>query len=274
MARIGPYFARIQPRLQARKYIDALASDLAKRNSWTIAEHIGDRTPDRCQRLLNHAVWDTLAVMSEVRRFAVEGLDLAARGKGLRIGALDETGQQKKGTATAGVKRQHLGCAGGVDNGINTVPTRAKTMGLPADLKFRTKGELAIDILSDAYAEGRRTCRSSSLPRTSTCGACPLRSPRTALRWRRSAKTSWASWPASAARTGSFRCTRRWSGRRCRDRRWGRTTGTRICANPCVSPLRCRAILTWPWSKVGQVCWWMSSFLMVALNDSAMPGGA
>jgi SRSO17 transposase len=184
MARIGPYFARIQPRLQARKYIDALASDLAKRNSWTIAEHIGDRTPDRCQRLLNHAVWDTLAVMSEVRRFAVEGLDLAARGKGLRIGALDETGQQKKGTATAGVKRQHLGCAGGVDNGINTVhlsyvrekvghaligarqwipaeqitdPTRAKTMGLPADLEFRTKGELAIDILSDAYAEGTVT---------------------------------------------------------------------------------------------------------------------
>jgi SRSO17 transposase len=30
-------------------------------------------------------------------------------------------------------------------------------MGLPADLEFRTKGELAIDILSDAYAEGTVT---------------------------------------------------------------------------------------------------------------------
>ena len=39
----------------------------------------------------------------------------------MRIGALDETGQEKKGQATAGVKRQHMGCAGGVENGINTV---------------------------------------------------------------------------------------------------------------------------------------------------------
>ena len=36
-------------------------------------------------------------------------------------GALDETGQEKQGTATAGVKRQYLGCAGRVANGINTV---------------------------------------------------------------------------------------------------------------------------------------------------------
>src|SRR5215470_3901428 len=180
MQRIGPHFARIQPRLQARKYIDALTSDLVKRNGWSIAEYIGDRTPDRCQRLLNHAVWDTVAVMGEIRRFTVEGLDRAARGKGLRIGALDETGQQKKGQATAGVKRQHMGCAGRVENGINTVhlsygrekighaligarqwipaeqiadPARAQTMGLPADLVFRTKGQLAIDILSDAYTD-------------------------------------------------------------------------------------------------------------------------
>ena len=36
----------------------------------------------------------------------------------MRIGALDESGQEKKGEATAGVKRQHMGCAGGVENGI------------------------------------------------------------------------------------------------------------------------------------------------------------
>jgi SRSO17 transposase len=180
MRRIGPCFARIQPRLQAGKYIDALMSDLVKRNGWSIAEHIGDRTPDRCQRLLNHAVWDTVAVMGEVARFTVEGLDRAAGGKGLRIGALDETGQEKQGQDTAGVKRQHMGCAGGVDNGINTVhlsygrektghalvgarqwvpaeqisdPARSKKMGLPAELAFRTKGQLAIDILTDAYAQ-------------------------------------------------------------------------------------------------------------------------
>lgn len=75
LGRIGPHFARVQPRLQARKYIDALTSDLVKRNGWSIAEYIGDRTPDRCQRLLNRAVWNTVAVMGEVRRFVVEELD-------------------------------------------------------------------------------------------------------------------------------------------------------------------------------------------------------
>jgi SRSO17 transposase len=35
-------------------------------------------------------------------------------------GALDETGQEKAGEA-AGVKRQYMGCAGRVANGINTV---------------------------------------------------------------------------------------------------------------------------------------------------------
>ena len=36
-------------------------------------------------------------------------------------GALDETGHEKAGAATAGVKRQYMGCAGRVANGINTV---------------------------------------------------------------------------------------------------------------------------------------------------------
>jgi hypothetical protein len=52
----------------------------------------------RTQRLLNRAVWDTFAAMGIVRRFAVAGLDEAAHGAGPRVGALDETGQEKKGT--------------------------------------------------------------------------------------------------------------------------------------------------------------------------------
>jgi SRSO17 transposase len=37
------------------------------------------------------------------------------------VGAIDETGQVKAGSRTAGVKRQYLGCVGKVANGINTV---------------------------------------------------------------------------------------------------------------------------------------------------------
>ncbi len=178
-------FVRTGPWLQARKYVAALVSELPERNGWTIAQHAGDRSPDRTQRLLNRAAWDAFAAMSEIRRFAVAGLEEAARRGGRRgglvIGAIDETGQEKAGEATAGVKRQYLGCAGRVANGINTVhlsyvrektghalagarqwipaehiedPVKSLVMGLPLDLRFRTKGQLAIDICTDAYADG------------------------------------------------------------------------------------------------------------------------
>jgi SRSO17 transposase len=122
--------------------------------------------------------------MSQVRKYAAAGLDEAARRSRRRrmaVGALDETGQEKQGSATAGVKRQYMGCAGRVANGINTVhlsyvrektghalagarqwipagdiadPVKSLLTGLPLDLRFRTKGQLGIDVLEDAYADG------------------------------------------------------------------------------------------------------------------------
>src|SRR6476661_5383651 len=68
---LRPCFARTQVWLQAGKYVSALAGELPRVNGWGIARHAGDRTPDKNQRLLNHAVWDTFAAMSTVRRFAV-----------------------------------------------------------------------------------------------------------------------------------------------------------------------------------------------------------
>ncbi len=178
-------FARTETWQQAGKYVSALVSELPKRNGWTIAQHAGDRSPDRTQRLLNRASWDTLAAMSEVRRFGAGGLaEAARRGRrrgGLVIAAIDETGQEKAGEATAGVKRRYMGCAGRVANGINTVhvslvrdktghsligarqwiprehiedPVTSLVMGLPLDLQFRTKGQLAMDICADCYADG------------------------------------------------------------------------------------------------------------------------
>jgi SRSO17 transposase len=178
-------FARTQVWLQAGKYVAAVMSDLPERNGWSIARFCGDATPDRTQRLLNHAGWDTLGAMSAVRRFAATGLDGAARRNrragGMRAGVLDETGQEKHGSATAGVKRQYMGCAGRVANGINTVhlsyvregtghaligarqwiprehiadPATAAAAGLPEGLRFRTKGQLAAGVLAEAHADG------------------------------------------------------------------------------------------------------------------------
>jgi SRSO17 transposase len=187
LAALRPCFARTEPWLQAGKYVAALLSELPRVNGWSIARHAGDRAPDKTQRLLNHASWDPHAAMGVVRRFAAAGLEEAARRnsrrRGLVIGVIDETGQEKAGTATAGVKRQYLGCAGKVANGINTVhlsyvrdktghaligarqwvprehigdPAGSLVMGLPPDLEFRTKGQLAIGLCADAYADGIR----------------------------------------------------------------------------------------------------------------------
>jgi SRSO17 transposase len=183
---LRPCFARVEPWLQAGKYAAALMSDLPRRNGWTLAERAGDRTPNRMQRLLSRAVWDTVAAMKVVRRFAVAGLDQAARDggrRGLAVGAIDETSQVKQGERTAGVKRHYLGCAGKVANGITTVhltyarertghaliaarqwiprehledSVKRRVMRLPRDLAFRTKGQLAIDLIGEVLADGIR----------------------------------------------------------------------------------------------------------------------
>jgi SRSO17 transposase len=141
-------------------------------------------SPARAQRLLNRASWDEAAAMSLIRRYAAAGLDDAARRSRRRrmtVGALDETGQEKQGRSTSGVKRQYMGCAGRVANGISTVhlscvrektgralagarqwipaedikdPVKSLVAGLPLNLRFRTKGQLAIDILGDSCADG------------------------------------------------------------------------------------------------------------------------
>jgi SRSO17 transposase len=98
--RLSRCFARVEPLQQARKYVTGLMSDLPRKNSWTLAEHAGDRTPDRMQRLLNDAVWDTTTAMGVIRRFVAE--HLAPPAAGLTVAALDETGQEKKGSSTAG----------------------------------------------------------------------------------------------------------------------------------------------------------------------------
>jgi SRSO17 transposase len=72
--RLAPCFGRVEPYEQAGKYIAALMSDLPRKNGWTIAEHVGDASPDRTQRLLNHAVWDEGQAIGVVRGFVAEHL--------------------------------------------------------------------------------------------------------------------------------------------------------------------------------------------------------
>jgi SRSO17 transposase len=176
MARMAGCFRRWEPRVSAKKYVRALMSDLPRKNCWTIAEHAGDATPGKMQHLLEAARWDTMAAMAAVRAFVCEHLD-----DGDAVAILDESGQEKKGTATIGVKRQYVGCAGRVSNAINVVycsfavkaghalvgarpylpreqaadADRRARARVPEEVAFATKPELGRQILADLHAEGR-----------------------------------------------------------------------------------------------------------------------
>src|SRR5215472_15888031 len=165
MGCLAPCFARVEPRRQARKYVTGLMGDLPRKNCWTLAEQAGDATPDKMQRLLERAAWDASDAMREIRAFAVARLGDPAGA----VLVLDESGQEKVGEHTAGVKRQYLGCAGRVANGINVVYAsyaapaghamiaarlyvprdwagdreRCRAAGIPGDLEFATKPQLA-----------------------------------------------------------------------------------------------------------------------------------
>ena len=110
--RVAPHFRRAEPRRRALGYLRGLLSPVARKNGWQLAEHVGERTPDGVQRLLNAAAWDAEAVRDELRAYVVERLaDPEA------VLLVDETGFIKKGTHSVGVKRQYSGTAGRIENG-------------------------------------------------------------------------------------------------------------------------------------------------------------
>ena len=175
LQRIGDMFVRRETRLQAGKYVDGLLSDLPRKNGWTLAEYAGDRSPDQMRRLLNHAAWDHNAAAAAVRDFVVERL----AGE-FAVAVFDESAQEKKGSMTAGVKRQYAGCVGKVTNAINVVyctyatarghaiiaavpylprewaddDTRRQRAGIDDAVTFKTKPQLARDLLADLHAAG------------------------------------------------------------------------------------------------------------------------
>src|SRR5215211_7562809 len=171
LGRVAGRFARVEPRRRAKAFVLGLLADLPHKNCWTIAEHAGDASPDGMQHLLAGAVWDH----DKVRDYLLEHLaDPAA------VLVVDETGDLKKGSHTVGVQRQYTGTAGKVDNAQVAVylayaadaghgvidrelylpqgwlddPARLKAAGVPDQVGFATKPELARRMLERALDAG------------------------------------------------------------------------------------------------------------------------
>src|ERR1700730_4334737 len=72
--RLRPYFARPEPFQRVLRCLQALLSEVPRKNGWQLAEQAREATPYGMQRLLSDAVWDENGVRDEVRRLAVQTL--------------------------------------------------------------------------------------------------------------------------------------------------------------------------------------------------------
>jgi SRSO17 transposase len=175
MGQIAGRFGRVEPRRRARAFVLGLLADLPRKNCWTIAEHAGDRSPGGMQHLLGRARWDADGVRDDLRDYLIGQL-----GDPGAVLVVDETGDVKKGTATAGVQRQYTGTAGRTENAQVAVylayvapaghalidrelylprswiadPGRCQAAGIPDETAFAAKPALARRMLARALDAG------------------------------------------------------------------------------------------------------------------------
>src|SRR5436853_6494991 len=97
-ARFADLFERSESREQARKYLRGLLTEAERKNSWQVAEAVGERLPDRMQRLLYRVPWDSEAARDRLQEFVIETL-----GDPQGIGVVDERGFIRKGRYSVGV---------------------------------------------------------------------------------------------------------------------------------------------------------------------------
>ena len=109
--RIAPRFCRAEPRARALRYVRGLLGSVQRKNGWQLAEHLGERSADGVQRLLNAAHWNADAVRDDLRAYVVERL-----GDRQAVMVVDETGFLKRGKHSMGVKSQYSGTAGRIEN--------------------------------------------------------------------------------------------------------------------------------------------------------------
>ncbi|KAG0163042.1 hypothetical protein DFQ30_000820 [Apophysomyces sp. BC1015] len=173
--RLGRLFKRSEHRQRSLGYLKGLLGGVERKNSWQLAEWMGEKTPHGVQHLLERAQWDVDGARDVLRAYVIDQV-------GDREGVLivDETGFIKKGQHSAGVQRQYSGTAGRIENsqvgvflcyaGANGSafidrelylpkawtddPPRCKAAGIAETVKFATKPQLARQMLERALDAG------------------------------------------------------------------------------------------------------------------------
>lgn len=155
-------------------YIRGQIGSLERKNVENIALEAQVK-PRTLQSFLETLLWDQERVARRNREILIKDhADPAA------IGIIDETSFAKKGKETVGVKRQHCGSTGKTDNCVVSVhlaystgdfaaladsdlylpedwcndPSRRSKAGVPEELAFRTKLQIALDLIRRDQEEG------------------------------------------------------------------------------------------------------------------------
>jgi SRSO17 transposase len=110
--RVAERLHRPEVRERARRYLAGLLGRVERKNSWQMAEAMGELGPQGAQRLLNAARWDADAVRDDLHEYVIEHLGEEESG----VLIVDETGFLKKGEKSVGVARQYTGTAGRIEN--------------------------------------------------------------------------------------------------------------------------------------------------------------
>jgi SRSO17 transposase len=121
--RLAPHFTRPEPRRHALLYLQAILSEIPRKNGWQIAEHARQAHPYGMQRLLSRAAWDEAGVRDALRSFVWQALKpppvLPEHGEPqalFPVLVIDESGFPKRGRHSAGVQKQYCGATGQVEN--------------------------------------------------------------------------------------------------------------------------------------------------------------
>jgi SRSO17 transposase len=173
--RFAPSFGVEQNRTHARSFLQGLLHQGERKNTENVAQAVAGGNVRNLQAFITTGAWQDVAVLAEMRRAVLEVLaDDDA------VCNYDETGFPKKGTKSVGVKRQYSGTLGRTDNCQIGVfanycsvqghtfldrrlflpqewaddPARRREAGVPEAVVFRTKPELAREMLAVAVAEG------------------------------------------------------------------------------------------------------------------------
>ena len=172
----GMCFETIAGRRLLRVYVQGQLSDLQRKNCETIALEF-DEAPRTLQRFLESIKWDEQRLRNRVQEIVAKDHSHPEA-----IGLIDESGMHKSGRETAGVARQYNGNRGKIENCIVAVhlgysapgfqvildsqlylpkdwatdPARREKTYIPDDVEFKTKPQIAIDLVAHALQNGIR----------------------------------------------------------------------------------------------------------------------